>query len=114
MNTINNMQIIIGQVLKIGVFISFILVVIGYSGYLIHHGHELIQSQCFINKPNASIPKIPIFSFDSVGFIQFGLYVLVLIQLLRVFLTAWWFALLREWIFVIVSLFILSLLIFTL
>lgn len=111
----DRMQLLIGQVLKVGVLLSFAIVLIGGVMYLWQHGNEMVAFHTFINASPLEDSFVGIFqnifNLSAVGIIQFGLLFLVLVQLIRVLLTVFWFVLLREWIFVIISVFILSVLI---
>lgn len=111
----DRMQLLIGQVLKVGVLLSFVIVFIGGGMYLWQHGNEVVAFHTFVNESPLEDSFIGIFqnilNLSAVGIIQFGLFFLVLVQLIRVLLTVFWFVQLREWIFVIISAFILSILI---
>lgn len=112
------MQLLIGQVLKIGVFLAFFIVLIGSILYLFQHGSEMISLQKFSTAPLELKSTGQIFSesfaFSPLGIIQLGLLVLVLLQIVRVALTLWLFIQLQEIIFILISLFILFVLIYSL
>lgn len=112
------MQLAIGRLLLIGVLVSFAMVLIGGSLYLLKHGTDIVHYQSFHGEPQVykSITDIfsDAFTFSSLGLIQLGLLILVITQVLRVGLTAWLFIQLRDNVFVYISLFILFVLIYSL
>ena len=112
------MQLLIGQVLKIGVLLAFFIVLIGSVMYLFTHGNEVVSLQKFSVAPFQlkSIGQIfsDSFTLSPLGLIQLGLLVLVLLQMIRVAMTLWLFVQLQEVIFVLISLFILLVLIYSL
>ena len=112
------MQLAIGRLLLIGIIVSFILVFIGGSLYLLKHGADTVHYQSFHGEPHIykSIAGISsnILTFSSLGLIQLGLLVLVIVQILRVGLTTWLFIQLRDNLFFFISLFILVVLLYSL
>jgi len=116
--TSEKMQIAIGQILRVGVFISFILVSIGGAQYLWKNGNAPMSFAMFSTLPAhfVTVPTIFLHAFDfsALGLIQLGLLTLVLLQLARVIFTTAMFVVLRESLFIIICLFILSVLIYSL
>lgn len=108
-------QLAIGRLLFIGVFVSFVTVLIGGSLYLWKHGADVIHYKSFHGEPQiyTSITGIifDALTFSSRGLIQLGLLILVIVQILRVGLTTWLFMRSHENVFVYISLFILFVLI---
>jgi uncharacterized membrane protein len=111
-----SIQLAMGRLLLVGVFISLIVVCIGGSIYLLNHGSDIIHYSAFQGEPQAYTSIINIFShaFSSLGLIQLGLLFLVLLQILRVAMTTWLFVQTRDGFFIFISLFILVILIYSL
>lgn len=110
-------QLLIGRLLQISVFISLIVVVIGGGWYLLNHGGEVVHYQSFHGeiKPLGSIKNILYHAFaSSLNFIQLGLLFLVVAQWVRVALTIFYFIKLRSLLFTVISLFILIVLTYAL
>jgi uncharacterized membrane protein len=87
-------ELLIGKVLRLGVLISTAIVLLGGGLFLIQHASETHTNSIFIKTKT-------VFSFYSVikgslqfkpdSLIFFGLSILLLTQLIRVFLTACYF-----------------------
>ena len=114
----DNFELIIGKILRIGVIFSFMLVLTGGVFYLFQHGFEIVHLQTFSQETARLTSVNNIFlsalQFSAIGLIQLGLLILVLIQVLRVALTTWMFYHYRENILLLSSLFILFVLIYSL
>lgn len=112
----NNQPLLIGLVLRIGVVMSFFLVLLGGIIYLYQQGGEPIALQTFQKQSIQSIPDIfsSAFHLAPNGIIMLGLFILVFIQPIRVAMTAWIFYKNREKILVCISLLILWILLFSL
>jgi uncharacterized membrane protein len=110
------LELAIGRLLLVSVIVSFILVVIGGSAYLLKQGTDTVYYNSFRGEPQVYKSIIGIFSnaltFAPLGLIQLGLLILVIAQLLRVGMTAWLFIQSKEIIFAFISLFILVLLLY--
>lgn len=110
------MNLMIGRILLSGVALSLVLVVPGGSVWLFLHGGEPVNFQAFRGEPLPvrSIVDIfmDIFSFSPLALIQMGSLVLVLLQVVRTGVTAIEFGRSREWGYVAISLFVLTVLIF--
>ena len=112
------MEGLIGRLLMIGVAVSSLIVLAGGVLYLIRHNEELVQYNIFRGEP------VDLCSINGVareaglltgrGLIQFGLVLLVAVQVLRVLLTVWLFYAVRDWKFVGISLIVLAVLVFSL
>lgn len=111
------MELAIGRLLLIGVLIALSLSALGAALYLFKQGNESVNYHTFhgISQQLTSIRGIwqSAMQMSAAGLIQLGLLVLVLVQILRVLLTTWFFVLLRDRIFVAISLFILGTLIYS-
>jgi len=87
-------EILIGQVLRLGILIATTIVLLGGCLFLIQHGSEIHTNSIFIKTQAvfsfySIIKGISQFKPDSL--ILFGLSILLLTQLIRVFLTACYF-----------------------
>jgi len=115
--TIEKTQIAIKRVLLVGVLTSFIVVLIGGILYLLKYSGDIIHYQAFHGEPiNYSI--IDVFknalTLSPQGIIQFGIFILVFVQILRVGVTAWMFIQSREKIFIYICSFIFFVLVYSL
>jgi uncharacterized membrane protein len=113
----DRLQLMIGQALLIGLLIALILSIIGGIFYIAHHGREINHYQVFQKEPSpATSRKIwgDALTFSAYGVIQLGILILVLTQLLRVALVAFYYFKLHNFPFVWLSLFILGVLIYSL
>lgn len=111
------LQTAIGTCLLIGVLVSSVVVIIGGMIYLSFHGHDITNYRVYASEPIAYKSVLAIwrdaFSFSGRSIIQFGILLLVLVQFLRVLLTIGVFARLRDTRFVLISLFIFAVLMFS-
>jgi uncharacterized membrane protein len=115
---LERMEGLIGRLLIIGVTVSAFIVIVGGVLYLIRHGGAPVIYQIFRGEP------IDLRTIDGVtrearmltgrGLIQFGLILLVAVQVLRVALTVWLFYSEQEWKFVGISLVVLAALVYSL
>lgn len=112
-----HIELLIGQMLRIGLLLSVLIVLVGGVMYLIQNGHELIHYQAFHEEPDGFYTMSGILksalTFSAVGIIQFGLLVLVLTQVLRVAMTIWLFIQERDVIFTGISFAILAVLVYS-
>ncbi|SRR5579883_450792 len=111
------MQKTLGIMLLIGISIALGLVIVGGIFYLIHYGSdplqmELLQAEAY----QLSIKKIcySAFTLSPTGIIELGLLILVMTQLLRVAILAWFYFVMRDRWFTFFSGFILIMLIYSL
>lgn len=111
------MELMIGVLMRMGLWLSVLIVLVGGGLYLIQNGDELIHYQAFAEEPKQlhTIPGIlrSAATFSAVGIIQFGLLVLILTQVVRTAMTAWLFAEERDYLFTGISLMILAILIYS-
>ena len=98
-----NIRLTISRLLLIGIVVSFTLIISGGVLYLYQHGHETVYYQHFYSEPILLTSFTGIFQdaadFSSQGVIQLGLLVLLIVQVLRVALTGWFFLKVRNFIF---------------
>lgn len=108
---------ILAKLMMSGILLATTLVMTGSIVYLYQHGHELIQYHTFHSEPKNLISFTAIFRdalhFSALAMIQLGLYILVLVQVLRVVLTLGYFLVLRDRAFVLLSVFILAVLVYS-
>lgn len=111
------MELVIGQILRWGLFLSVIISLIGGILYLRQYGHDPIHYQAFHAEPKHLKTTFGIvhaaWSLSATGVIQFGLLILVLTQILRVILTIWLFLQEKDVFFVGISVIILIVLIYS-
>lgn len=108
MLTSKKIEKMIGVVLAVGTLLSALLVLIGGVSYLITHGSEALQNEWTLG----GIRQFSL-SLSSIGIIEIGLLVLVGIQLLRVGLLVWFYTVIHDYAFSLISLFILLTLIYS-
>lgn len=110
-------ELLMGQILRAGLWLSVIIVLIGGVIYLNQHGSQLVHYQFFDLKTTQLTTMSGILNtaltFSARGIIQFGLLILVLTQVLRVALTVCFFLQERDYIFTIISFMILLILIYS-
>ena len=109
---------IIGNLLRIGVIISALIVLIGGVLYLIRYGHSSPDYRVFHGEPSdlrtLSGIIIETLSLHSRGIIQLGLLFLIATPVARVMFSVFAFALQRDYMYVIVTLIELTVLIYSL
>lgn len=111
-------EIIIGSLLRAGVLLAASVVLIGGALYLARHGHETIQYTTFHGEPDAlkSIPAVVegIASNHARAIIQFGLLLLIATPIARVLFSAFAFALEKDYMYVVITLIVLAVLLYSL
>ena len=109
------LQLLMGQLLLVGLALSLILTIFGGAFYLFLHGGEISSHQIFKQAPLSVAKKHwhELFTFSSYSIIQIGIIILVLTQLLRVSLLVVYYLKLHDLKFVGMSLFILGILIYS-
>lgn len=112
------MELLIGEVLSIGLLLSVLIVLIGGIFYLIQNANLLIHYQVFQQESNTVLSFSQWWNqkndFPAQSIILLGFFILVLTQVIRVILTAFMFLIRREYIFTVISLFILGVLLYSL
>ena len=116
--TDEQMDRIISVLLRSGVLISAFVVLVGGIFYLIRYGAALPEYGVFRGEPadlrNVSGIVKDVLSFDSRGMIQFGLLLLVATPVARVAFSILAFALQRDRTYVVVTLIVLAVLLYSL
>jgi len=109
---------IIGNLLRIGVVVSSLIVLIGGGLYLRRHGNELPNYHIFYGEPSELRNVFGIiktaFSYSGRGIIQFGLLLLIATPVMRVAFTVISFIIQRDLVYVSVTLIVLAVLLFSL
>ena len=112
------MEARIAKLLIVGVTLAGMLVALGGAVYLLRHGGEQPHYQIFRGEPSDLRTMRGVLGeamhLSGRGIVQIGLVLLVAVQLARVALTAWLFAVQRDRIFLGISLGILALLAYSL
>lgn len=109
------MDILISYVLRTGLWLSVIIVSIGGALYLVQNGSELIHYHTLEHEPEVTVLMIlyELRTLTAEGIISLGLFILVLTQVARVILTVIIFIAERDTIFALISLWILTALIYS-
>lgn len=109
---------ILGYLLRVGVSIAALVVSIGGVLYLLHYGATFPDYQLFRGEP-ADVRSVSgiisdILSLRSRGLIQFGLLLLIATPVARVGLSLFAFARQHDWTYVVVTLIVFALLLYSL
>ena len=111
-------EIIIGSLLRAGVILAASVVLVGGVLYLVRHGHETIDYTTFHGEPEAlkSMPFVieGIVSFRARAIIQFGLLLLIATPIARVLFSAVAFAMEHDYLYVVITLIVLGVLLYSL
>ena len=109
---------IIGNLLRAGVLLAAAVVVLGGGIYLARHGSELPHYRVFRGEPNDLRTVSGILAdactFHGRNIIQLGLLLLIATPVVRVAFSVLAFALERDWLYVVVTLIVLAVLVFSL
>ncbi len=116
--TDQRIEIIIGSLLRAGVLLAAAVVLIGGVLYIVRHGHETIHYSTFHGEPEAlkSIPAVAdgVMSLQARAIIQFGLLLLIATPIARVAFSAIAFALEKDYMYVVITLIVLTVLLYSL
>jgi uncharacterized membrane protein len=108
-------EILIGNLLQIGIVLSSSIVLLGGVLYLLRHGHALPEYHVFTGEPErfrAVAGIVPdALSFHGRGIIQLGLLLLIATPVARVAFAAGAFAAERDRLYVVVALIVLVILV---
>lgn len=109
---------ILGNLLRAGVVFSAFIVLCGALVYLTRHGREPADYRVFHGEPS-ELRKVPGVMRDAValsgrGIIQLGLLLLIATPVARVIFSIWGFAAERDRMYVVFTLIVLAILIFSL
>ena len=111
-------ELVIGRFMLVSVLVCLVLVSLGGIYYLIQHGSDPVPIFIYPSKEALqfeTLKDILIAAFMplALGIVQLGLLALLMVQIFRVFLTAWLFIKLRDKLFACFSLVIFIVLIIT-
>ena len=110
-----NMQAVLGWVLRIGVFVSMIVVFIGGVIYIYRHGHSIADYHDFKGVPQFvhTIPGIihGIATLRGRAIIQAGIMLLIATPVIRIIFSAFGFILERDWLYLSITLIVLAIII---
>jgi uncharacterized membrane protein len=108
------LELAMGNLLRAGVLLAAAVVTVGGALYLAQHTHSSADYHHFSPAAAATTTVSGILrsarAFESTGLIEFGLLLLIATPVARVILAALGFALERDWLYVVVSLFVLAVL----
>src|SRR5438045_2129198 len=117
MPNIKKMEITMSLILAVGMIISVCLVMLGGTLYLLQHGGESMQYELTQDDHFSTSVRLifdAALSFTPFGIIELGLLVLVATQAIRVGLLVWFYGVMRDYWFTLISLFIFCVLIYSL
>jgi len=111
-------EIMIGVLLRVGVILAALLVIGGGALYLTRHGHQIASYRTFHGEP-PDLERIPgIFHAATTGraqgIIQLGLLVLIATPVARVLFSAIAFLKERDFMYVVITLLVLGVLLYSL
>jgi uncharacterized membrane protein len=111
------LDIIIGNLLRAGVLLAAVVVLFGGATYLARHAFDQPSYKTFRGEP-ADLRTIPgvirdVAAFRGRGIIQLGLLLLIATPIARVAFSAWAFARLHDGRYVVITLIVLGLLLFS-
>ena len=113
-----HLEKLIGQLLRTGVLLAAAVVLCGGILYLIQHQSRRVDYKTFSpgTEELRTLPGIVKIAgrLDSEGLIQFGLLVLIATPIARVIMAAVGFQLQKDYVYVVVSLIVLAVLLFSL
>lgn len=101
---------IMSVILKLGMILAMGFVMLGGILYLLQHGNEKMQYDIMevdFYKTNIALIWDAALSYSPLGMIELGLLILVITQGIRVGLLTWFYAVIRDYKFFFMSLFIL-------
>jgi uncharacterized membrane protein len=109
---------IVGNLLRAGVLLAATVVAIGGMIYLVRHGSQPIAYSVFRGEPDDLRNPIGVaedaLALSGRGVIQLGLLLLVATPVVRVIFTVFAFALERDWTYVVITLCVLAVLLYSL
>jgi uncharacterized membrane protein len=111
-------EIIVGHLLRTGVIMAASVVLIGGVLYLSRHGHEVPDYAAFHGEPESLKSPVDIIQgvmqLNARAIIQFGLLLLIATPVARVLFSAIAFAIERDFMYVVITLVVLAVLLFSL
>jgi uncharacterized membrane protein len=117
-HTDRDLQTILGALLRVGVMLSMAVVLIGGVVYLFHYNHDSVNYSVFNPSANEYSTIEAIFhglkSLDSKAIIQLGTLLLIFTPITRVVFSIFGFLLERDYLYVLIGLFVLGVILFSL
>jgi uncharacterized membrane protein len=111
-------ELFLGRLLRTGVLLAAIVVFVGGVWFVAQSRDEIPNYRSFRGEPTElkHIPKIvhQAFSMRPLGIIQLGLLLLIATPVARVFFSVVGFGIERDWMYVVITLMVLALLIYSL
>lgn len=107
----------LGIILQIAIIISIVMVLLGGSWFLSLHGNEALNNNPFIvnnHQIHFSLLWQQQHWLSPFGLIEIGLLILVIAQVLRVAMLTGYYLFIRDYWFMVFSLFILSVILYSL
>jgi uncharacterized membrane protein len=116
--TDHRIELIIGSLLRTGVLLAAAVVLVGAVLYLARYGHEMSHYATFQGEPEAlknvgSVVK-GIATLEARSIIQFGLLLLIATPIARVAFAAVGFAMEKDYMYVVITLVVLGVLLYSL
>ncbi len=107
-NSKNNMNALIGNTLRIGVFTACLIALIGGIWYLVASSDSTLPDYSVFHKGDISYTTFEgifksVLSFSAVGWVQLGVIVLMLTPVMRVMLSLVDFSIQRDWLYVVIT-----------
>jgi uncharacterized membrane protein len=113
-----DIQLILGTLLRVGVILAMAVVLIGGVMYLINYKNAIVDYRVFTPSANGYATITAIFkglkSMDSKAIIQFGTLLLIFTPITRVVFSIFSFLIERDYLYVIIGLFVLGVILFSL
>jgi uncharacterized membrane protein len=111
-------EIIIGGLLRTGVILAAVVVLVGAVMFLLRYGHDVPNYETFHGEPERLKGLLQIvrgaIALDPRNIIQFGLLLLIATPIARVLFSAIAFAIERDYLYVVVTLIVLGILLYSL
>jgi uncharacterized membrane protein len=115
--TDKQVEVLLGQLLRIGVSTAAAVVLLGGALFLVYEGRQPAHYHVFEEEPAELRSPVGIFrealALHSAGIIQFGLLLLIATPVARVVLSIFAFARQRDLTYVIITLIVLAVLLFS-
>lgn len=104
----NNMNTLIGNTLRIGVFAACIIALLGGIWYIASSAGSSLPDYTTFHQGDASYTTVggilkSVFTLSATGWIQLGVIVLMLTPVMRVVLSLVDFGIQRDWLYVIIT-----------
>jgi uncharacterized membrane protein len=113
-----SVEIFLGKLLRWGVLLAALVVFVGGVSFVAGSHNQLQNYRTFRGEPVElrGVPQIvhQAIALQPLGLIQFGLLLLIATPVARVLFSVLGFALKRDWMYVVITLLVLALLVYTL